>query len=258
MDTSSLPALPGIPGRTDLAHAYESLAIALHRSSVVALLGGAVLSDLAMDGSRPATLQLFYASALWRVSWLSRCGLQSGHHARWHCVDHDFLLSRVDTLALGAAIAILLRGPLQERILRWAPLFFVLATGGVIGMCVARQSVNHSDPVIATVGFSAIALAYGGVLLLALRRGSWAAWFMSLKVLRLFGKYSYGIYLYDLPLTVVLSPRREFFIARLHSYGIGSVVFLIFCVAVNLLVAAASFHLIESPIMRLKSRFKYA
>lgn len=171
---------------------------------------------------------------------------------------HDFLLSRVDTLALGAAIAILLRGPLQERILRWAPLFFVLATGGVIGMCVARQSVNHSDPVIATVGFSAIALAYGGVLLLALRRGSWAAWFMSLKVLRLFGKYSYGMYLYDLPLTVVLSPRREFFIARLHSYGIGSVVFLIFCVAVNLLVAAASFHLIESPIMRLKSRFKYA
>jgi len=171
---------------------------------------------------------------------------------------HDFLLSRLDTLALGAAIAILLRGPLQERILRWAPLLFVLATGSVIGMCIARQSVNHSDPVIATVGFSVIALAYGGVLLLALRRGSWAARFMSSKVLRLFGKYSYGMYLYDLPLTVVLSPRREFFIARLHSYGIGSVVFLIFCVAVNLLVAAASFHLIESPIMRFKSRFNYA
>jgi peptidoglycan/LPS O-acetylase OafA/YrhL len=38
----------------------------------------------------------------------------------------------------------------------------------------------------------------------------------------------------------------------------GSAVFLIFCLLVNLLVAAASFHLVESPILRLKSRFNYA
>jgi peptidoglycan/LPS O-acetylase OafA/YrhL len=193
-----------------------------------------------------AVLAVLFRIAIWVSHWLS---------IGW---THDFLVSRMDTLALGAAIAILVRGPLQRRMLRWAPLTFVLAAGGVVLMCAVRHTVNHFDPVIATIGFSVIALAYGAVLLLALRPGSWVEWFLSLKLLRIFGKYSYGMYLYDLPLTVVLSPRREFFIARTHSYAIGSIFFLIFCLVLNLLVAGASFHLLESPIMRLKSRFKYA
>src|SRR5271156_2419720 len=171
---------------------------------------------------------------------------------------HDFLLCRMDALALGAAIAILVRGPLQERTLRWAPLVFVLTASVVVGICVIRRTVDHSDPVIATGGFSLIALAYGALLLSALRKGTWLEWLLSTRILRIFGKYSYGMYLYDFPLTVILSPQREFFIARAHSYAIGSAVFLAFCLIVNLLIAAASFHLIESPIMRLKSRFKYA
>ena len=171
---------------------------------------------------------------------------------------HDFLVSRMDTLALGAAIAILVRGPLQEYVLKWAPATFGLAAGGVVAMCVARHTVNHFDPVLATIGFSVIALAYGALLLLALRPGSWVEWFLSLKVLRVFGKYSYAMYLYDLPLTVLLSPRREFFVNRMHSYAIGSVAFLVCCLLLNLLIAGASFHLIESPIMKLKSRFRYS
>jgi len=66
------------------------------------------------------------------------------------------------------------------------------------------------------------------------------------------------MYLFDFPFTVFLSPKRDFFIAATHSFAIGSAVFLIFCLLVNLLVAAASFHLVESPILRLKSRFNYA
>jgi peptidoglycan/LPS O-acetylase OafA/YrhL len=171
---------------------------------------------------------------------------------------HDFLLCRMDTLALGAAIALIVRGPLQERAMRWAPLIFVLAAGAVVGVCIIRRTVDHGDPVIATIGFSLIALGYGALLLLALRKGSWLEWLLSARILRIFGKYSYGMYLYDFPLTLLLSPRREFFITRAHSYVIGSAVFLAFCLVVNLLIAASSFHLIESPIMRLKSRFKYA
>lgn len=188
---------------------------------------------------------VFFRILVWASHWLS---------IGW---THDFLVSRMDTIALGAAIAILVRGPLRDRVLKWAPLVFALAAGGVMVMCVARHTVNHFDPVIATMGFSIIALAYGGMLVMAVRPGSWAEWFLSLKPLRIFGKYSYGMYLYDLPLTVVLSARREFFIARMHSYAVGSIVFMVFCLLFNLLVAGASYHLIESPIMRLKSRFSY-
>lgn len=171
---------------------------------------------------------------------------------------HDFLLSRMDTLAVGAVIAILVRGALRDSVLRWAPLTFVSAASCVVGICAVRHTVNHIDPAIATVGFSVIALAYGSLLVLALRPDSWMERLLSLRILRIFGKYSYAMYLYDLPLTVVLSPKREFFVTLIHSYAIGSVVFLIFCLLVNLMIACISFHLLESPIMSLKSRFKYS
>ena len=111
---------------------------------------------------------------------------------------------------------------------------------------------------IATIGFTLIALAYGGLLTLALRQNSWLDRLLSTTVLRLFGKYSYAMYLFDFPLTVFLSPKRESFIAATHSYALGSGIFLLFCLLLNLVLAAASFHLVESPIMRLKKRFNYA
>jgi peptidoglycan/LPS O-acetylase OafA/YrhL len=171
---------------------------------------------------------------------------------------HDFLGCRMDALAVGAAIAIAVRGPLRDTIVNWAPVVFFSSTAIVIAICFLRRTTDHIDPAIATIGFSFIALGYGALLTLALRQGTWLERVLSLGVLRIFGKYSYAMYLFDFPLTVLLSPKRDYFIAAVHSYAIGSGVFLVFCLLVNLLVAAASFHFVESPIMRLKTRFNYA
>ena len=171
---------------------------------------------------------------------------------------HEFLPCRMDTLAVGAAIAILVRGPQHDRVLRWAPLAFMVAGGSTIALCAVRHEVNHSDPFIATIGFSVIALAYGSLLLMALRRGGWVEKLFSLKILRIFGRYSYAMYLFDLPITIVLNHYRGIFVPWIHSYSAESALFLVVCLLVNLLLAAASFRLVETPIMRLKSRFKYA
>ena len=171
---------------------------------------------------------------------------------------HDFLGCRMDALAVGAAIAITMRGPLRDKLLKWGPAVFFPAAASVILLCFLRGTVDHVDPAIATIGFTLIALAYGALLTSALRQGTWLERLLSLRVLRLFGRYSYAMYLFDFPLTVFLSPKREYFIAETHSYAIGSGIFLLFSLLVNLLVAAASFHLVESPIMRLKTRFNYA
>ena len=171
---------------------------------------------------------------------------------------YTFLACRMDTLATGAAIAILVRGPLQERIRGWAPFIFVSAAMATIVICIVRRSVEHDDVVIATVGYSIIATMYGGLLLLALGQGTWLAHLLSLSVLRTFGKYSYGLYLYHFPMTVILGPLKEHFVNWTHSYVIGASVHLAFNLLANFLIAVASFHLIESPIMRLKDRFSYA
>jgi peptidoglycan/LPS O-acetylase OafA/YrhL len=164
----------------------------------------------------------------------------------------------MDELALGAGIAVVVRGSLRKQVLRWAPLTFILSAGVVVSMCCLRHSVDHSDPVISSVGFSAIALTGGSLLMCCLIPGSLTERLFSFRPLRILGKYSYGFYVYHFPLSVFLSPLKEMLVGWSRSYIGGSVLYLSTCLATNLLVAAISFHLLESPIMGMKRRFHYA
>jgi peptidoglycan/LPS O-acetylase OafA/YrhL len=171
---------------------------------------------------------------------------------------YTFLLCRMDTIATGAAIAILVRGSWRERIEKSAPLVFILGVATVILVCVFRRTVDHDDPVIATIGFSFLAIMYGSLLVMCVSGVQWVGRLFSFSVLRTFGKYSYGLYLFHLRMTAVLGPLKAYFVSLTHSYLIGSCIHLAFNLAVNLSIAVASFQLFESPIMRLKRRFRYA
>ena len=157
---------------------------------------------------------------------------------------------RMDGLALGAALAILFRGDFWQHCQRSAWALFLASAGAVILICVLRHTTDHYDRVICTVGFSVIAIAYGALLVLSL--GPLAGIF-SLWILRTFGKYSYGMYLYHFPLTAVFEHAKPF----LARYPLGSLSYVAMCLAANLAIAALSFHLFEQPILRLKSRFEY-
>jgi peptidoglycan/LPS O-acetylase OafA/YrhL len=171
--------------------------------------------------------------------------------------SYTLLFCRMDQLALGAAIAVAVRGTLKERVYRWAPFGLMIAVGIVAGICVARHTTDHSDPVIGSIGYSTIAVAYGSLLVLCLQPGSWPQRAFSASVLRLFGKYSYGLYLYHFPLAAALSPMKTTLVAWSRSFVVGSTLHIIICLLANLLIAAISFHCLEAPIMNLKRRFTY-
>lgn len=168
-----------------------------------------------------------------------------------------FLLCRMDELALGACIAILMRGPRQQSILRWAPFMFIVAGACVVSMFAIRKTVDRADATVWTVGYSLIGIFYGTLLLLCLKPASSFQRLFSWSVLRMFGRYSYGLYLYHFPLAVVLSPLRERFVSWTHSFWVGSTLHITTCLLVNLLIAALSYRFFESPILRLKNRFSY-
>ncbi len=131
------------------------------------------------------------------------------------------------------------------------------STLAISAMCWWRHSLDHGDAVIGSVGYTILGILFGSVLILCLQPGSWVARLGSTEVLRVFGKYSYGFYLYHFPLLSLLGPMRTFFVARTHSYALGGAIHLLLCLLINLLVAVASFHWIESPILRWKDRFQY-
>jgi peptidoglycan/LPS O-acetylase OafA/YrhL len=157
---------------------------------------------------------------------------------------------RIDDLAMGAALAVLVRGNLDEACRKWAPFLLAASATVVVLICAFRHTTDHNDRAISTVGFSALAIAYGSLLLLSL--GPLSQLF-SIRVLRIFGKYSYGMYLYHFPLSAVLEHVKPVFTNHLGA----PFSYVLFCLAANLGVAALSFHFFEQPILRLKKRFVY-
>jgi peptidoglycan/LPS O-acetylase OafA/YrhL len=160
------------------------------------------------------------------------------------------LPSRMDGLALGAALAIVYRGNLRERCQALAFPILAVSSTAVVLICIMRHTTAHADRVVCTVGFSLIVLAYGALLVLSL--GPLARVF-SARTLRIFGKYSYGMYLYHFPLTSLFEHAKP----RFTALPLGSLIYVAACLVANLAIAAVSFHIFEQPILRLKKRFDY-
>jgi peptidoglycan/LPS O-acetylase OafA/YrhL len=156
----------------------------------------------------------------------------------------------MDGLALGASLAILFRSAKWKVCQRLALLVLVVNVAVVVSICVTRNTTVHDDTWIRTAGFSAIVFASGALLVLALGPLQRV---LSVHILRLFGKYSYGLYLYHLPLTGVLVRLKPWF----AQGAFGSVLYVAAALLINLCVAALSFHLFEQPILKFKDRFSY-
>ena len=197
--------------------------------------------------------------ALMAVAFLGRLGFfvmqRHGWTGDW---PYLFIMCRMDALAVGALIAVLVRGAQKGRLLRFAPIGFAISGIALVLLFAVRHTTSGIDAGISVFGMSLLAAFFGSVLLMALVEGSLTERFLSLKALRFLGCYSYGLYLYHVPLQPVLQGMQPYFTALTHSAFAGGLLFVFISLLVNLLVAVASFHFFEAPIMKLKSKFRYA
>jgi len=178
--------------------------------------------------------------------------------AGWnHTWAYAFLPFRMDALAVGAALAILLRGPYRELVAKLAPAMLALAAAGFLCVCIVGRTTDHEGAAMGTAGFSLLTLVSGSLLVLGVSRYGLVRKIFSLQALRTLGKYSYGLYLYHFPLAVVLDRMKPMLGSALHSENLGKVVFVAVSLGINLGVAWVSFRLIEAPIMTWKKRFDY-
>lgn len=162
--------------------------------------------------------------------------------------------ARMDDLAVGAAVACLARGPRglaplvpAARILGGACLLYLTTT------IVMHGSLVLWDHRTVTIGFSVASLAFGCglVTILCVSPQSIANRLLSSAPLRTFGKYSYALYVFHLPIVVLLQ-------STIRIDMPGSVPYLMFLFAVtvlSLLVSLVSWYVIELPFLRLKRYF---
>jgi peptidoglycan/LPS O-acetylase OafA/YrhL len=116
---------------------------------------------------------------------------------------------------------------------------------------------------MAVYGFSAIALLFGALLLLALRAESCSGLQQSLRsrFLVAAGKYSYALYMVHVPVASLtdkaLTQRLAAWLPR-WPYLLRYFLLLTIVFVVSWTLAIASWHFFEKHILALKSRFSYS
>ena len=168
---------------------------------------------------------------------------------------------RADALATGAFLAWLSHRGGLPRLARLAPWIAGAGAGTAVLLAVADGTPWWWGPWTQRLGYSAFAIAAGGLVIAAVTRTPSSAWPRALSAgwLRAFGKYSYCLYLIHLPVMrvvreFVLSPEQ---FARLGSPWIGQLLFYVAATAPAFAIAWLSWHAFEAPILKLKERFNY-
>jgi peptidoglycan/LPS O-acetylase OafA/YrhL len=171
-----------------------------------------------------------------------------------------FSFCRMDALALGALLAVLVRRPELGRQVYEACRWGLLILGPALLVLYPLTSGKHFF-FMQTVKYLLVAVAYTMLLGMTVGPGRWG-WldhFFRMNFLRWCGKYSYAMYVFHpvlfLQITRFLRPRV--LLARTHTdiYLTGEFILML---AVVFLVSWASWHLYEKHFLKLKHFFEYS
>lgn len=235
------------------------------------------------NGAHDAWLGQFWSLAVeeqFYIVWPSVVLLLSRRHLAWLCalivtsaftlrciwsaadvhwnIIYRLTITRFDTIALGALIALALRSLRAHQILRRIAVpCAVIASLCFFGIAAAAGSVSWTTKPIQTVGSLAAALAIAGVIAYCVTTQSGLfIRTMQSRFLTVYGKYSYGMYVYH-PIVFVLGSVPELRLLR-YKPSLGMFVALpaFFLTQLALFwVARLSWRYFESPILRYKTHF---
>jgi peptidoglycan/LPS O-acetylase OafA/YrhL len=171
--------------------------------------------------------------------------------------------TRIDTLALGALLAIAARS--EGGLARWRRVLAYVAIPSVILLASTltfRIRVANESPEIATIGFSLIAVIAGAFVTFATTTpaGSLAHRVLAHPALRAVGRYSYAMYIFHLAVVGLLHARRlspDAMPTVLGSHLPAQFAFTALCFAITYAIAFVSWRLVEHPILELKRYFPY-
>jgi peptidoglycan/LPS O-acetylase OafA/YrhL len=170
--------------------------------------------------------------------------------------------ARMDALALGALVALLIRQQGVHALVRPALLVGPCAALLVVGTALWDQDPTWRGTATQTVGYTANALMFASLVVVSLAGStSRIGHVLASGWLRTFGKYSYALYLLHLPIRALVRDHvygPDQFASVLGSDLPGQLLFYGVSTAAALLTAWCSWHLLEKHFLRLKTLFPMA
>jgi peptidoglycan/LPS O-acetylase OafA/YrhL len=170
---------------------------------------------------------------------------------------------RLDSLLLGCALALLLRSTKGIAILRPSRLYGLLALSALalgLSFAASRHGSMFAVPTV-RYGYFAAATCFTAWIALAVRNGSWVERMSNRKLLRAFGRCSYGLYLIHMvPQHWYYATLRwaqancsngfEWYVASLGVF----LLYLLICFALAML----SYTTLERHFLNMKRSFRYS
>jgi peptidoglycan/LPS O-acetylase OafA/YrhL len=212
-------------------------------------------------------LLVFFVASRRLLTWILVALIAAGAALRaygalagWNTIAIYVLTpTHLDGLCVGGLIAIAMRAQLDRRWLAWAARGALLAGGAVVlTLAVVRGPFSADDRYVEIFGFLALAVLFGGFTtsaVLTSGSGSLLDRLLSNVVLRQFGLYSYAMYLIHLPLRAFIRDRvlkPQMFNDFPGGPLVAQLVFYVVAIALTFAVAAASYHMFEKHVLKLK------
>jgi peptidoglycan/LPS O-acetylase OafA/YrhL len=175
-----------------------------------------------------------------------------------HGTDPDLIFGltplRMDGLAIGAIASLVIRGRSgMDVVARRAGLVFVVAILLLLCLIALRHTTHQSDPAIWIFLYPLVAIATAAGILVGMRKGP-IAYFLSLRPLCWFGKYSFGLYVWH-PIIGMILLHSQVALVSPSSGKPAVLLAALVALVLDLLVAWLSFNLWEKRFLDLKRYF---
>jgi peptidoglycan/LPS O-acetylase OafA/YrhL len=163
------------------------------------------------------------------------------------------LFTRADSLLFGGGVALLVRGPLANRI----PIQRIL----IISACLLAlllllaHGPDATSPWICTIGYTAIAACSASLVYLAQQGSNWASNLFDRPLLQFFGRYSYSLYIFHGLYFVYLRHLATTLGYKIRSGILAQLLIFAFGFLFSIALAMLSYHFFEAPLLKLKRKF---
>jgi len=160
---------------------------------------------------------------------------------------------RMDGLAIGAIAAILLRTHGANTVARPAWMLLITSLTALAALLAIRQTAEQTDPANWIFFYPLVAACTAATLLICGIHG-WLSRLLSFGVLRWFGKYSFGLYIWH-PVVGMLLFHSQIALASTASSPARILAAACFIFLLDLAIAWASFNFFEKRFLDLKRNF---
>ncbi|MBA2746545.1 MAG: acyltransferase [Flavisolibacter sp.] len=165
-------------------------------------------------------------------------------------------LTRMDSLLMGSLLAVHLKQgkTISAAWINGAIISFMLLIGCSLFI---YGNVRQDNALFPTIGYTVSAIFFASLLFLLLKNeAKLLGWIRHLKALSFIGKISYGIYVFHIPIYLVLSTQLTRLFAEKMPPSFDFALFVsILSVLITVAASTMSFYLIEKPILSLKKHF---